>query len=102
MTSTLVFDITQFFLSLNHCLLLLILRKTGFDLKVKYFFSNYLAGRKTQYLWNNFSSLFFNVDIGLRQDSALSPILSTLYLAPVLHILEKHLKTLKLYFIFCS
>jgi len=30
------------------------------------------------------------------QGSALSPILSTLYLAPILYILEKHLKILKI------
>ena len=30
------------------------------------------------------------------QGSALSPILSTLYLAPILHILENHLKILKI------
>jgi len=63
MTSTLAFDITQFFPSLNHWLLLLILRKAGFNSKVDRFFSNYLVERKTQYFWNNFSSLFFNVDI---------------------------------------
>jgi len=30
------------------------------------------------------------------QGSALSPILSVLYLAPIFHILEKHLKILKI------
>jgi len=39
---------------------------------------------------------FFNVDIGVGQGSALSSILSALYLASVLHILEKHLKNLKI------
>jgi len=60
------------------------------------FFLNYLVGRKTQYFWDNFSFLFLNVDIGVEQGSALSPILSALYLVPVLHILEKHLKTLNI------
>jgi len=32
----------------------------------------------------------------VEQGSALSPILSALYLVPVLHILEKHLKTLNI------
>ena len=96
MISTLAFDITQFFSSLNHCLLLCILSKAGFDLKIEWFFSNYLVGRKTQYFWNNFSSSFFNVDIGVEQGLALSPVLSALYLAPVLHILEKCLKNLKI------
>jgi len=96
MTSTLAFNIAQFFPSLNYCLLSLILRKAGFDPKVKCFFSNYLVGRKTWYLWNNFSSLLFNIDIGVEQGSTLSFILFALYLAPVLYILEKCLKTLKI------
>jgi len=96
MTNTLTFDITQFFPSLNHCLLPLILRKARFDPKVDHFFSNYLVGRKTWYFWNNFSSFFFNVDIGVGQGSALFSILSALYLALILYILEKHLKNLKI------
>jgi len=77
-------------------LLPLILRKAGFDPKINCLFLNYLVERKTWYFWNNFSSPFFNVNIGVRQGLALSPILSVLYLAPVLYILKKHLKTLKI------
>jgi len=89
MISTLAFNITQFFPSLNHQLLLLVFNKAGFDPKVSLFFRNYLVRRKTQYFWNNFSSSFCNVDVGVSQGLALSPILSALYIAPVLHILEK-------------
>ena len=96
MMSTLVFNITQFFPFLNHQLLPLIIRKAGFDPKVSCFFSNYLIGKKTQYFWNNFFSSFFNVNVGVGQGSALSPILSALYITFVLHILEKHLKILKI------
>jgi len=96
MTSTLVFDITQFFPSLNHQLLSLIFDKVGFDPKVTSFFYNYLVGRKTQYFWNNFFSPLFNVNVGVGQRSAFSPILSALYLALILHILEKQLKNLKI------
>jgi len=49
-----------------------------------------------QYCWNNISSLFFNVDIGIGQGLALSPILSTLYISPVFHILKKHLENSKI------
>jgi len=49
-TSTLVFDITQFFPSLNHQLLSLILDKVGLNHKILTFFKNYLVGRKTKYL----------------------------------------------------
>jgi len=45
-TSTLAFNITQFFSSLNHWLLLLILKKAGVYVKVIQFFSNYLIDKK--------------------------------------------------------
>jgi len=48
-TSTLAFDISQNFPSLNHCLLPHILGKAGFDPKVVCFFSNYFISRKTCY-----------------------------------------------------
>ena len=49
-----------------------------------------------QYVWNNFSSHFVNINVGVGQGSVLSPILSALYLASFLHILEKCLKNLNL------
>ena len=64
-TSTLTFDIAQFFPSLNHRLLSLIMRKAGFDNYIVFFFANYLMDRKTNYFWNNFMSPIFNVDIGV-------------------------------------
>ena len=94
-TSTLAFDISQFFLLLNHQLLPLIINKVGLNHKVSTFFKNYLVGKKTKYLQNNFLSPFCSINVGIRQGSALSPILSTLYLSHIFHILEKHLKNLK-------
>ena len=90
------FDIVYFFLSLNYLLLLLILEKAKFDPNISQFFWNYLVGRKTKYFWNNFSSSFFNVDIRVGQDLALSPILLVLYLLPVFYIFEKRSKNLKI------
>ena len=95
-TSVLAFDISQFFPFLNHWPLPYILGKTGFNSKVVQSFLNYLINRKMQYFWNNLSSPLFNVDIGVGQDSALSPILLALCLTPILYILEKHLKKLKI------
>ena len=95
-TSMLAFNIIQFFPSLNYYLLSLILNKASFDTKVSTFFQNYLIGRKTKYLWNSFSSPFFNVDIGVGQEPALFLILSALYLSPIFHIFEKQLKNLKI------
>ena len=96
MTSTLAFDIAQFFSSLNYQVLSLILEKAGFGCKISFFFKNYLVGRKTTYFWNNFSSPLCNVDIGIRQGSALSPILSALYFSLIFYILENCLKNLKI------
>jgi len=95
-TSTLTFDISQFFPSLNHCLLILILEKTGLDPKVTSFFASYLIQRSTSYIWNDLSSPSFEINVGVGQGSALSPILSTLYLSPLLYIIENQLKNLKL------
>ena len=95
-TSILAFDIAQFFPSLNHCLLTLILEKAGLELKVASFFADYLVRRKTNYTWNKISSPSFEVNVGVGQGSALSPILSALYLLPFLYILEKHLKNLNI------
>ena len=60
------------------------------------FFKNYLGGRKTKYLWNNFISSSFNVNVGVRQGSTFSSILSALYLSLVFHSLENCLKILKI------
>ena len=95
-TSILAFDIVQFFPSLNHQLLPLILDKVELDQKISMFFKNYLVGRKTKYLWNNFISSFFNVNVGGSQGLALSSILSALYLSPVFYSFDNHLKILKI------
>ena len=95
-TSSLAFDISQFFPSLNHKLLTLILEKAGLNPKVTTFFANYLVKRRTNYLWNDFFSPMFNVDVRVGQGSTLSPILSTLYLFPFLYILENRLKNLQI------
>ena len=73
-----------------------IIRIVGLDTWVVNFFSNYLINRKTNYLWNSFSLPIFNINVGVGQGLALSPILSALYLSPFLYILEKWLKNLKI------
>ena len=95
-TSSLAFNISQFFPSLNHRLLVLILEKVGLDPKVTNFFANYLIQRSTKYLWNNLSSPSFEVNVRVGQGSALSPILSTLYLSLLIYIIEKRFKNLNL------
>ena len=48
------------------------------------------------YLWNNLSSPLLEVNVGVSQGSVLSPILSSLYLSPLLYILENRLKNLNI------
>jgi len=92
-TSMLALDITQFFPSLNHCL---ILRKAGYDTKISLFFSDYLVDMKTCYLWNGFNSSFFSADIGVGQESALSSILFALFITPIFYIFKKRIKNLNI------
>ena len=96
LTSTLVFNISQFFPLLNHHLLTKIIQKVGLNSCVIEFFNNYFIDRKTNFLWNNFPSHIFDGNVGVGQGLALSPILSVLYLSPFLYILEKCLKNLQI------
>ena len=48
-TSTLTFDIAQFFSLLNHQLLFFIMKKASFDHCIVSFFANYLVNRRTNY-----------------------------------------------------
>jgi hypothetical protein len=78
--SVVTFDITQFFPSLNHNVLLDIISRLGFPIEMGPFFRSYLVGRHTTYHWDAFMSDPFVADVGVGQGSALSPILSMLYL----------------------
>jgi len=73
-----------------------ILNKAGIEPRVSTFFVDYLVKRNTNYVWNDLQSPEFEVNIGVGQELALSPILSALYLTSFLHILEKHLKNLNI------
>ena len=84
----LAFDIAQFFPSLNHEVLMAILCKQGFPPVVVNFFASYLVGRSTAYAWNNFVSEKMQADVGVGQGSALSPVLSALYISPIMKLFE--------------
>ena len=87
--SVLAFDIAQFFPSLNHQFLSLCLKKAGLNTNIVWFFNSYHSNCFTLYSWNSFISSPFNVNIGIGQGSALSPILSALYLAPIIKTFKK-------------
>ena len=57
-TSTLAFNIAEFFSLLNYTLLPMILDKASFDSRILSLFSNYLINKRTQYIWNNFDFFF--------------------------------------------
>ena len=95
-TNMLAFNIAQFFPSLNHQILSLILLKAGFNPKVLVFFQDYLIERKTSYFWNNFSSPTFCINMSVDQESVLSLVLSAWYFFLLLHIFENWLKNLKI------
>ena len=88
-TSVVAFDIAQFFPLLNHDFLSACISKAGFDNRIMRFFANYVSDRHTNYRWNNDTSSSFPCSVGVGQESALSPILSALYLSPLLKIFQK-------------
>jgi len=93
-TSILAFDIAQFFPFLNHQFLLLCLKKAGLNTNIVQFFNSYPSNCSTLYSCNSFTSPPFNVNVGVGQSSTLSPILSALYLAPIIKTFKKRIKNL--------
>ncbi|CAA7267575.1 unnamed protein product [Cyclocybe aegerita] len=67
-TSALAFDIAQFFPSINHEMFMAVLRKQGFSPILVAFFASYL------------------LDVGVRQGSALSPVISGLFITRVMKL----------------
>jgi len=94
-TSVIAFDIAQFFPSLNHSFLSLCLAKAGLNTNILKFFRSYHSNRSTTYAWNNFTSQKFTTSVGISQGSALFPILSAIYLAPIIKTFKKRIKNLK-------
>ncbi|CAA7267573.1 unnamed protein product [Cyclocybe aegerita] len=85
-TSALAFDIAQFFPSINHEMFMAVLRKQGFLPVLVEFFASYLVGRSTVYCWNTFQSDLQSADVGVGQGSALSPVISGLFIALVMKL----------------
>ncbi|CAA7267765.1 unnamed protein product [Cyclocybe aegerita] len=75
-----------FFPSINHEMFMAVLHKQGFSPILVDFFASYLVGRSTVYCWNTFQSGSQSADVGVRQGSALSPVVSGLFIAPVMKL----------------
>jgi len=69
-------------------------KKASLNTNIVQFFNSYHSNHSTSYSWNSFISPPFNVNIGVGQGSALSPILSALYLAPIIKTFKKRIKNL--------
>ena len=78
------FDLAQYFPLLQHGVIITLLKCMGFAMQVCDFFADYLVGHSTRYAWEGELSPLFETSVGVGQGSALSPILSALYLTPVL------------------
>jgi hypothetical protein len=83
-TSVVAFNITQFFLSLNHEVLFDVFSRMGFLAVLGPFLRSYLVGQRTMYKWDSFTSDPFAADVGVGQGSAMSPVLSALYLTLIM------------------
>ena len=93
--SVITFDIAQFFPSLNHLFLTKCLGKASLSPNIINFFNSYHANHSTTYTWNGFTSLPFNTNVGIGQGSALFPIISAMYMAPIIKTFKKRIKNLK-------
>ena len=81
---------------MNYSIFTSILKHFGFADCIVDFFSDYLVGRSTQYSWNSFLSGACGTDVSVGQGFALSPILSALYITPLICIFEYRAQALHL------
>ena len=83
-TSVLALDIAQFFPSLNHRVMFIVLTKLGFNSKIANFVIAFFSDCTTRYRWGSDVSPPIDASVGVPQGDSLSPILSALYLATLL------------------
>ena len=81
-TTVLALDIAQFFPSINHDVIAILMTKLGYHHKIINFLRTFLADRTTSYSWDGLTSGGgFECSNGIPQGDPLSPVLSALYLA---------------------
>jgi len=71
------------------------LKKVGLNVNIINFFSSYHSNRLMLYAWNGFESPTFITSVRVGQGSALSPILSAIYMSPIIKTFKKRIKDLK-------
>ena len=94
--SVVAFDLTQFFPSVQHRVLLELLQKASFSLKLVHWMESYLIGQKTTFAWGNIKMDEYDASIGVAQGSALSPILAALYLSLLIKCFHKMVEDMDL------
>nr|CAI5820590.1 unnamed protein product [Callosobruchus analis] len=87
-TVIVLLDFTRAFDTLNHKLLLSILKHIGVDKQTENFFVNYLLYRKQRVMLNGNTSPFLNLRSGVPQGSVLGPLLFIIYTSQLEHYLK--------------
>lgn len=84
-TSALLLDVSQFYPSIHHNILLGTLQKQGFNAKLSNFLDNYFVGHKTQFAFNGWLTASSNFSVRVEQGCSLFQILSELSITLVLY-----------------
>nr|CAI5868891.1 unnamed protein product [Callosobruchus analis] len=87
-TVLVLLDFTRAFDTLNHKLLLSILKHIGVDKQTENFFENYLLYRKQRVVLNGNTFPFLNLRSGVPQGSVLGPLLFIIYTSQLEHCLK--------------
>ena len=87
--SLLLFDIQGFFDNINVDRLVYLFQLFGFDPSLGQWLRSFLMDRHLHFDFNNTSSAPFSVNHGTPQGSPISPILSAIFTAPMLHFLNR-------------
>jgi len=84
-TTVLAVDIAQFFLSIQHKVMVKLLIKQGFSDKTANLIGSFFEDRKTTYRWGQQESKEYLADLGTPQGDCLLPVLSALYISLLLN-----------------
>ena len=87
--SILLFDVQGFFDHVNHGRLVSLTHSLGFNSKVTGWLAEFLKERKVRLRFNNILSEERGQPVGVPQGSPISPVLSILYTAPLLHLMKE-------------
>ena len=92
--SLLTVDVKGFFDSINHNCLLFVLHQMGFPAPITTWVRSFLSDRASSISCDGFTGDMLPISVGVYQGSPISPILSIIFSAPVLHALKEQLNLL--------